>query len=106
AESETMTDLMSSLADPRQQVFGGETEIQGAPNSNTTSNVGVPYGVARATAEAFTSANPNWARVLRGDFRTETGTVIILSAGQVALARAEAANLGWTSENLAAVYAE
>ncbi len=106
AESETMTDLMSSLADPRQQVFGGETEIQGAPNSNTTSNVGVPYGVARATAEAFTSANPNWARVLRGDFRTENGTVVILSAGQVALARAEAANLGWTTENLAAVYAE
>lgn len=103
AESETMTDLMSSLADPRQQAFGGESEAAGNYN---TSNVGMPYGLARAKAEAFTSANPTWARVLRGDFRQENGTVVMLGAAHVALARAEAANLGWTSENLAAVYQE
>jgi hypothetical protein len=54
--------------------------------------------------EAFTSANSNWARILRGDFRKENGSIVVISAGQIALARAEAANYGWTSESLPTTY--
>ena len=104
AESKTMTDLMASLADTRQLAFGGQIEDQTAANAAVTSNIGVPYGVARATAEAFTSANPGWARILRGDFRTESSDIVVISAAQVALARAEAAERGWTSESLSTLY--
>lgn len=104
AESKTMTDLLGSLSDTRQNAYGGANDLAGQSNSDATSNVGVPYGLARANAEAFTNSNTNWARVLRGDLRRQNGTVIIVSAAQVALARAEAANLGWTTENLITVY--
>jgi hypothetical protein len=104
AESKTMTDLMAALSDTRQLAFGGQTQDQTAANAAVTSNVGVPYGVARATAEAFTAANTGWARILRGDFRTESSDVVVISAAQVALARAEAAERGWTSESLSTLY--
>jgi len=104
AESKTMTDLMTSLGDTRQLAFGGITQDQTVANAAVTSNIGVPYGVARATAEAFTAANTGWARILRGDFRTESSDIVVISAGQVALARAEAAERGWTGESLSTVY--
>lgn len=103
AESKTMTDLMASLTDGRQVAFGGTSE---APGTTTTSSIGVPYGVVRASAEAFTGANPNWARVLRGDLRNENSPVVLISAAEIALARAEAADYGWTSEALATLYAQ
>jgi hypothetical protein len=104
AESKTMTDLMASLGDTRQLAFGGITQDQTAANAAVTSNVGVPYGVKRETAEAFTAANTGWARILRGDFRTESSDVVVIGAAQVALARAEAAARGWTAEVLSTVY--
>jgi len=100
AESKTMTDLMASLSDTRQTYFGGSTE----GTSATTSNVGFPYGLIRSAALAFGSANTNWARVLRGDLRTQTGSVVIISAAEVTLARAEAASRGWTAESAAGLY--
>ncbi|HEX2535659.1 MAG TPA: SusD/RagB family nutrient-binding outer membrane lipoprotein [Chitinophagaceae bacterium] len=103
AESKTMTDLMGSLSDPRQQVFGGASELQDA-NYDKTSSTGVPYGLARASAEAFTGANPTWARILRGDYRDENDVQVIIGASDVVLARAEAANYGWTTDNLNEVY--
>lgn len=103
-QSKPMTDLMVSLTDARQAAYGGANQDPSAADANNTSNVGVPYGVKRATAEAFTAANTNWARILRGDLRKENSPQVILSAANVALARAEAANLGWTSEDVAAVY--
>lgn len=102
AESKTMTDLMGSLGDNRQSVFGGASEVSGTTSS---SSVGMPYGITRAKAEAFTGANPTWARVLRGDYRTETSPMYLITAAQVALARAEAADYGWTTEVLSTVYA-
>ncbi len=104
AESNTMTGLMSDLNDGRQEAFGGATEIQDIASTSESSDIGVPYGVERAKAEAFTSANPKWARVLRGDLRPSAGSLNIISAAQVYLARAEAANLGWTTENLSEIY--
>lgn len=90
-ESDVMVGLMSSLGDGRQSAFG-------------TSTTGVPYGRTRAFVDPWTSANPNWARILRDDLRYETGTVVILTAAETFLARAEAADRGWTSENMNTVY--
>ena len=100
AESKTMTDLLGSLNDPRSGIYGGDASSV----SNASSSVGVPYGVDRTKAAAFTSANPGWAMVLRGDFRTPTSTYFILSAAEVFLARAEAADRGWTSESVSDMY--
>lgn len=103
AESKTMTDLLGTTLgnDARQNAYGGASETAG---NTATSNVGVPYGVARSVATAFTDANLNWARVLRGDLRTESSPAYVVTAAEVTLARAEAANLGWTTEVLTTVY--
>jgi hypothetical protein len=102
AESATLVTILSNLGDQRQLAFGGATELP-SPTAgwNQTSNKGVPYGRTRSVTTAFTDANPDWARILRGDFREEADPIVIISAGHVTLARAEAADYGWTSENAA-----
>ncbi|WP_443937141.1 SusD/RagB family nutrient-binding outer membrane lipoprotein [Pedobacter sp. MW01-1-1] len=102
-ESQTMTDLTASLGDGRQAVFGGASEQAG---NVATSSLGIPYGKDKSTTEGFTNNNPTWARILRGDKRLEGSPMYILTAAQVTLARAEAANLGWTTENLATIYSQ
>jgi hypothetical protein len=101
AESKTLTDITAATNDPRQNAFGGASEQAG---NVTTSNIGVPYGLARLSVIDFTDKNPTWARVLRGDLRVENGSVMLISSAEVWLARAEAANLGWTSESVTANY--
>src|SRR4030095_3481322 len=100
-ESATMTTLMGSFSDGRQSAFGGATEDYSAANWDQTSNIGVPYGWTRAKVDPWTAANPTWARVLRGDLRQQDDPLVIVSASQVLLARAEAADRGWTTENAA-----
>lgn len=100
AESNTMTGMLTSLSDARINVYGGDSHTGGIGSSI----VGAPYGVNEATGRAFVNANANWARVLRGDFRTEGSSVYLITAAQIALARAEAANLGWTTESASTVY--
>jgi hypothetical protein len=92
---------MAKFGDGRQDAFGGATESQTAGNANETSNVGVPYGHERAFIDSWTGSHANWARVLRGDLRKENGKVNVITAAEVLLARAEAADRGWTSENAA-----
>lgn len=104
AESKTMTDLLASISDNRATVFGGATEDRTAANWNAPSTIGFPYGVKRATAEAFSAANPTWARILRGDYREQTDPLVVVGAADVLLARAEAADRGWTTENLVTTY--
>lgn len=99
-ESKTMTDLLTSLSDARINPYGGSSHTGGT----ATSNVGVPYGLSEANVRAFVSANPSWARILRGDLRTDASPIYIVTAAQVALARAEAANLGWTTEDVTSAY--
>jgi len=103
-ESKTMTDLMASLTDTRQEVFGGATEQQTAGNANEGSTVGIPYGLDRESTILFTNNNPSWARILRGDFRKPAGSIVIISAAEVVLARAEAASRGWTTETAVSLY--
>lgn len=90
-ESKFMTDMMADLNDGRQAAFG-------------SSNVGVPYGWTRAKVEAWTSANTNWAYVLKESLRPDNGSIVVIAASQVLLARAEAADRGWTTENVKARY--
>ncbi len=92
-ESETMTALMASLGDGRQAAYG-------------SSALGVPYGRLRSYIDPWTSSNPTWARILNPSYRAENGTVVALSAAEVYLARAEAADRGWTAENMNTRYQE
>jgi hypothetical protein len=111
AESKTMTDILQSISDGRAQVYGGGSDLKQSedvsPNKdvwNSPSTIGFPYGVKRATAEAFSGANPKWARILRGDYREQTDPQVVVGAAHVLLARAEAADRGWTTENMNALY--
>ncbi|MDR6944317.1 SusD/RagB family nutrient-binding outer membrane lipoprotein [Mucilaginibacter pocheonensis] len=101
AEAKTLTDVTAATNDPRQAAFGGASE---QPGNIATSNIGVPYGLVRLSVLDFTDKNPTWARVLRGDLRTESGSVMLISAAEVWLARAEAANLGWIPESIVTDY--
>lgn len=101
AESKTMTDTLTAYGDNRISVYGGASETAGDP---TPSSIGFPYGIRRANAEAFSNANPTWARILRGDLREQDDVVVVVSAASVLLARAEAADRGWTTENLSNLY--
>ncbi|MCX8019601.1 MAG: SusD/RagB family nutrient-binding outer membrane lipoprotein [Chitinophagaceae bacterium] len=103
-ESEPMTTLMTSLSDGRQQVFGGRSEDPSSPDFLVSSSLGVPYGRVRGFMENWTSANPGWARILRGDKRLANGSIVLLSAAETFLLRAEAADRGWTTENMNNLY--
>lgn len=102
AVSNTFMNLLASYNDDRADAFGGASEAAG---NKLPSRIGVPYGETRVNVTKFTADNPAWARVLRGDLRTELSPVYILTAAQVALGRAEAANLGWTTDVAATQYA-
>lgn len=91
-ESKTMTDILGTLAgDTRQTVFGATST--GAPSSQ-----GVPYGWKRDLITAWTNSNPNYAYVFNPAYREQTDPIFIVKASSVLLARAEAADRGWTSE--------
>ena len=90
-ESKTMVDLLVSLSDKRQSVLGSSAK-------------GVPYGWTRAKIEAWTSSNPDWSRILIDALRPDNGSIVIVGAAQVLLARAEAADRGWTTENVQQKY--
>jgi hypothetical protein len=105
AESKVVTDLTKNFNDGRTVPFGGDYTDPGQVTGGTvTSAIGIPPGLSRSDVTAFTTANPKWALVMRADKRTETGTVVVISAAEVALARAEAADIGWTSDNMSAAY--
>ena len=88
ALSKTVTDVLNANNDARKNAFG-------------TSTVGFPYGLTRTDAVAFANANTNWAQCKA----SATSALVLVGAANVYLARAEAARLGWTAENAAAMYA-
>lgn len=90
-ESDVMTALMGSIADARQAAYG-------------TSTQGVPYGRARSYVDPWCQANPGWSRILNDSYRQRTSGVAIVTAAEAFLLRAEAADRGWTTENMASVY--
>ena len=101
-ESATMTSLMDSLNnDQRQTVFGSTST--GAP-----STLGVPVGINYPATFQWCSENPGYCYVLNPDYRKQTSPNYVITAAHAFLARAEAADRGWTSEtpNTAALYQE
>jgi hypothetical protein len=92
AVSETMTDQLSSTSDPRASVFA-------------TSSKGFPYGLTRDDAVAFAGANADWAMILAGLNTPSASSWTLISAANIDLARAEAAQLGWTSDVVATQFA-
>lgn len=92
-ESATMTGVLGDLTgDSRIAVFG-------ATSTGAASSQGVPYGQKRETITAWTNANPNYAYVFAPAYRKETSPLFMVKASDVLLARAEAADKGWTSES-------
>ena len=89
-ESVHLFNMLAALGDGRQAAFG-------------TSSVPVIYGVKEATINAWIKANINWSRILADNKRLETSPVVMLSASQLFMARAEAAARGWTNEDKSAM---
>lgn len=97
-ESATMTTLLGSLnSDARLTVFGAAAS--GAPSTK-----GVPYGRLRSFIDPWTGANPDYTYVFAPSYRQQTSPLFIVNASSVLLARAEAADRGWTSEVTATLY--
>jgi hypothetical protein len=99
AISETLTDFMNTNADKRVLSYGSES------TTNPGTVKGFPYGLERSDAVTWANGNPDWARVISNAMRTPTMPMYILTASQVYLARAQAAQMGWTAENATAMYA-
>lgn len=89
-ESTTMWNLLNGLSDGRQAAIG-------------TSNIPLPFGVKEATINAFLKNNPGWSHMLAASQRQVNGTIYLLTAAQLYLARAEAAARGWTTEDKTAM---
>ncbi|MGI8600479.1 MAG: SusD/RagB family nutrient-binding outer membrane lipoprotein [Chitinophagaceae bacterium] len=93
AVSKTLVDRLSSTGDPRLAAYA----------SNST---GFPYGLKRDDAVAFdNSVGGGWARILSASRRQANSPVVVIGAANIWLARAEAAQRGWTSGNAATAYA-
>ena len=97
-ESETMTSLLASLGnDARQTVFG-------ATLNGEASSKGVPYGRNRDFLITWTASNPDYTYVFAPTYRAEKSPLAIVRAASVLLARAEAADKGWTAESVTTLY--
>ena len=97
-ECETMTTILTGLnSDKRQSAYGAAAN--GAP-----SNKGVPFGRVRTFIDPWQQQNQDYCYVLAPAHRTETSPYNIIKASSVLLARAEAADRGWTTENTVNLY--
>src|SRR4030095_6752154 len=91
AVSQTITTKLTALADPRISKFGHTSK-------------GFPYGLSRDAAIAWSDLNPDYANLLAYTATPQTFPFHVISAGQVWLARAEAAKIGWIAENVQTDY--
>ena len=95
AMSKTISDYMNTNNDNRRTVFGSSTN-------------GVPYGLEQGGGAlgigTWISGNGNWSLILSANNRLPASPVVIFGAANAFLARAEAANRGWTTEDAASMY--
>lgn len=96
AISEILVQYLQGLEDPRLVVYGSP-DIDGEVT-------GIPYGLPRENALEFTGQHPNWSFALAPQWRQQDSPLAVLTAGDVYLARAEAAALSWTSESVMEMY--
>ncbi len=91
AFSKTVYDALTNLGDTRQSVLAA-------------TNVPMPYGLNQANANAFTSANPSYAKVLIPTLRTKGSPIAIVKASITLLSIAEAIERGWVTGNSQTFY--
>lgn len=96
AISDVIVNTLKDLSDSRLKAFG-------EPNSSNEV-VPVPYGLERDPVITYTNAHPDYSKILNPQFRTEKSPLYLLTAAHVYLARAEAAQRGWTGDNATAMY--
>lgn len=96
AIGQTIEKAMKDINDPRLPKYGNPSAAGAV--------IGIPCGVTRADAIAFTTANPAYSKVLAPSLRAQASPYEILMAADVFLARAEAAKRGWTTEVAATMY--
>ncbi|MGX5817817.1 SusD/RagB family nutrient-binding outer membrane lipoprotein [Chitinophaga lutea] len=95
AISQTMADTMNKYNDPRVTKFADPVAGIGVK--------GVPYGLERDLLIQWVAANPKFSIVGAG-IRGATSPDYVITAAQILLCRAEAAQLGWTAENAKIMY--
>jgi hypothetical protein len=83
----TMVDFISN--DRRKFAFG-------KPNASGVLT-GFEYGLVREKALQYAAANPGWSLILNDGFRGETSKLFVLTYADVLMARAEAAERGWST---------
>jgi hypothetical protein len=96
AISETIAKILNDAGDGRAAAFG-QTNAKGEL-------VPFPYGLTRDEAVTWANGHADYSFVLNKDLRTQTSASYIITASHAYLARAEAAQMGWTSENAADMY--
>ncbi len=90
-ESQHLFSILSGFSDGRQAAFGSSTKA-------------VPSGIKEADINSWIKSNVDWSRAFNDNYRLETSPVMIMNASQVFLARAEAADRGWTTESVNDMY--
>lgn len=110
ALSETVISLLDNY-DDRYYVLGTG---QGDPGTVAGATItGFPFGLTRDDAVDFLNGHPGFARVVGTsnsiftdgtDFNVATAPVFLISSAEVYLARAEAAYLGWTGDDISEMY--
>jgi len=93
----TLADWVTNNLDDRRFAFG---------TTSSGSLIGMPPGLPRANALAYTDTHSNESLVLSAAYRADVSPMVVLSSADVFLARAEAAMLGWTSESVNTLYTQ
>lgn len=91
AVSKTLLDWLNTHNDRRATAVGSST-------------TGFPYGLTRDNAVAFANSNTGYARLINPSLREEGDQLVVIGAANVLLARAEAAQRGWTTETVSTLY--
>jgi hypothetical protein len=89
--SSTIIDWLNNIHDNRLAAYA-------------TSLIGIPYGLTRDSTLAFYNAHSDWARMLKGAAEPASAPFPILTAAEIFLARAEAAQRGWIHEDVSTMY--
>lgn len=98
AVSDVFTNIMITNQDAR-------INAMAQPNSKGEI-VSFPYGLTRDDAITYANGHADYSFIFEQSLRLATSTNQILTASHAYLARAEAAQLGWTTENAANMYSK